>query len=205
MNLKSGPVSRLLSSNRGELIFGDKAEEGVRRALCDMMILLFHLILSSFVFDGVDISVASKVLKWNLKRYPNGIPYTLLSTYTSQRTSFLGVFFLFGAGRLSLCRSQPEQAIKYYRQAMRAQSQYRNLHHISNWEMAMAYFSLWDIKSSLVCWTQLEKESTVSECITSDLVRYLPFFSGRNRFIRMEWLFVCWRVEMMMMRKIPMM
>jgi TPR repeat protein len=89
---------------------------------------------------------------------------------------FLGVFFLFGAGRLSLCRSQPEQAIKYYSQAMSAQSQYRNLHHISNWEMAVAYLSLWDIKSSLSCWTALEKEATVNEFITPELARYLLFF-----------------------------
>ena len=67
----------------------DKADEGVRRAVCDMALLLFHLILSGFTFDGVDISVASKILKWNLKRYPNGISFhVLLSVYTSQRTSF---------------------------------------------------------------------------------------------------------------------
>ena len=102
-------------------------------------------------------------------------PYSVI-TYTSQHTSFLGVFFLFGAGRLSLRRSQPEQAIKYYSQAMRAQSQYRNLHHISNWEMAIAHLSLWDIKSSLSCWTELEKEATVSEFITPDLACYLLFF-----------------------------
>ena len=132
--------------------------------------------------------------------------HALLPTYTSQRTSFLGVFFLFGAGRLSLCRSQPEQAIKYYSQAMRAQSQYRNLHHISNWEMAVAHLSLWDIKSSLSCWTELEKEATVCEFIYSGLGALLILFlSGRNRFIRMEWLFVCWKVEVTMMRRIPVM
>ena len=74
MNLRSGPVSCLLSLSRDELIFGNKAEEGLRRALCDMSLLIFHLFLSSFTFDGVDISAASKILKWNLKRYPNGIP-----------------------------------------------------------------------------------------------------------------------------------
>ena len=45
----------------------------MRRAICDMTLLIFHLVLSAFTFDGVDISVATKVLKWNLKRYPNGI------------------------------------------------------------------------------------------------------------------------------------
>jgi Protein of unknown function (DUF3808) len=88
----------------------------------------------------------------------------------------LGVFFLFGAGRLSLCRAQPEQAIKYYSQAIRAQSQYRNLHHISFWEMAIAHLALWDVKSSLSCWTELEKEGTVSEIHYSKLdARHLAF------------------------------
>lgn len=47
-------------------------EEGVRRSLCDMTLLIFHLILSSFTFDGIDIALAAKILNWNLKRYPNG-------------------------------------------------------------------------------------------------------------------------------------
>lgn len=38
-----------------------------------MALLIFHLVLSSFTFDGVDVAVASKILKWNLKRYPNGM------------------------------------------------------------------------------------------------------------------------------------
>ena len=164
----------LFSLNRGDLIFWDEAEEGVRRAICDMSLLLFHLILSGFTFDGVDISVASKILKWNLKRYPNGIPILCYPRIHLNPLFFLGVFFLFGAGRLSLCRSQPEQAIEYYNQAMRAQSQYRNLHHISYWEIAVAHLSLWDIKSSLSCWTELEKEATVGEFITLELARYLP-------------------------------
>lgn len=47
-------------------------EEGVRRTICDMALLIFHLVLSSFTFNGIDVSVADKILKWNLKRYPNG-------------------------------------------------------------------------------------------------------------------------------------
>jgi hypothetical protein len=38
-----------------------------------MSLLIFHLVLSSFTFDGVDIAMASKDLKWNLKRYLNGM------------------------------------------------------------------------------------------------------------------------------------
>jgi hypothetical protein len=79
-----------------------------------------------------------------------------------------------GAGRLALCRSQPQQAIQYYSQVMRAQSQYRNLHHIRYWEMAIAHLALWDV-----------------------FILYPLFFSGQSRFIRMEWLFLYWRVGMM--------
>jgi hypothetical protein len=72
-----------------------------------------------------------------------------------------GVFFLFGAGRLALVRSQPQKAIDYYTKAMAAQKQYRNLHHISFWEMAIARLALADVDRSLECWRDLEKEATV--------------------------------------------
>ncbi|KAJ7861298.1 hypothetical protein B0H13DRAFT_2237305 [Mycena leptocephala] len=114
------------------------ADEGVRRAICDMALLIFHLVLSSFTFDRVDTRMAGRVVDWNLRRYPEG------------------VFFLFGAGRLALMRSQPERAIEYYTKAMTAQTQYRNLHHISFWEMAIAHLALADVDRSLECWRTLE-------------------------------------------------
>ncbi|KAF8989360.1 hypothetical protein BDQ17DRAFT_1373310 [Cyathus striatus] len=46
--------------------------EDVRRSVCDMALLIFHLILSSPTFQGVDINVAQHIIEWNLKRYPNG-------------------------------------------------------------------------------------------------------------------------------------
>ncbi|KAF9481046.1 hypothetical protein BDN70DRAFT_876780 [Pholiota conissans] len=124
-------------------------EEGVRRSICDMALLIFHLVLSSFTFEGVDTGVAARILKWNLKRYPNG------------------VFFLFGAGRLGLMHSQPTQAIYYYTKALESQTQYRNLHHISFWEMAIANLALWDVEASLRCWRDLEREATWSKAIYS--------------------------------------
>ncbi|KAH8093114.1 hypothetical protein BXZ70DRAFT_897849 [Cristinia sonorae] len=120
-------------------------QEGVRRTLCDMTLLIFHLVLSSFTYEGVDTNMAEKILQYHLKRYPNG------------------VFFLFGQGRLNLCRSKPAEAVECYKQAMAAQSQYRNLHHISFWEMAIAYMALWDIESSLENWRHLEAEATWSK------------------------------------------
>ncbi|KAI0351117.1 hypothetical protein OH77DRAFT_1430135 [Trametes cingulata] len=120
-------------------------QEGVRRTICDMALLIFHLVLSSFTFEGVDIQMAQKILDYHIQRYPNG------------------VFFLFGQGRLHLCRSQPATAIEYYRKALQAQNQYRNLHQISFWEMAVANLALWDLSESLECWRRLAAEATWSK------------------------------------------
>ncbi|KAJ3853348.1 hypothetical protein EV368DRAFT_73508 [Lentinula lateritia] len=125
------------------------AQEGVRRTICDMALLIFHLVLSSFTFDGVDVTMAQKIINWNLKRYPDG------------------VFFLFGAGRASLARSQPLRAIGYYTRAMEVQAQYRNLHHISYWEIAIARMALWHIRGSLEAWEVLQVEATWSKSIYS--------------------------------------
>ena len=46
--------------------------EGVRRAICDMTLLIFHLVLSSYTFEGVDVNMARRIVEWNLERYPNG-------------------------------------------------------------------------------------------------------------------------------------
>ena len=47
-------------------------EEGLRRPICDMALLLFHLVFSSFTYDGVDVGMAQKILDYHQKRYPNG-------------------------------------------------------------------------------------------------------------------------------------
>ncbi|KAK7453411.1 hypothetical protein VKT23_011676 [Stygiomarasmius scandens] len=124
-------------------------QEGLRRTICDMGLLIFHLVLSSFTFDGIDVGMAQKIVDWNLKRYPNG------------------VFFLFGAGRLSLVRSQPRRAVAFYKRAMEVQNQYRNLHHISYWEIALSTLALWDLRGSLEAWEVLKEEATWSKAIYS--------------------------------------
>ncbi|KAJ7659454.1 hypothetical protein B0H17DRAFT_1171824 [Mycena rosella] len=128
------------------------ADEGVRRALCDLALLIFHLVLSSFTFDGVDVRLAARVVRWNLKRYPGG------------------VFFLFGAGRLALRRAQPARALAYHAQAMKAQAQYRTLHHVSWWECAVACLALGQVggegeDGSLAWWRRLEAEAGWSKSI----------------------------------------
>ncbi|KAG1754133.1 hypothetical protein EDD22DRAFT_1001005 [Suillus occidentalis] len=124
---------------------GEREAEGVRRAICDMLLLIFHLVLSAFTFEGVDVRKAARVLEWNLKRYPNG------------------VFFLSGASRLTLVHSQPSKALTYYARAAQAQTQYRNLHHISWWESAVACLGLWRVAESTSWWGKLGGEATRSK------------------------------------------
>lgn len=71
------------------------------------------------------------------------------------------MFFLFGAGRLALVRSQPERALEYYARAIECQSQYRNLHHVSWWESAIAHLTLWNVEASKEWWNRLGAEATV--------------------------------------------
>jgi hypothetical protein len=152
-------------------------DEGLRRSVCDMVLLVFHLFLSSFTFQGVDIQFAQKIVDWNLERYPTGV-FSLahFGLFACELIwCLLGVFFLLGAGRLHLVRSQPRLSIEYYTRAMEVQSQYRNLHHISSWEMAMANLALWQVRESLACWRKLQAGSTV--CIQS-------YFSFLNRWFK---------------------
>lgn len=53
-------------------------DEGVRRTICDMTLLIFHLVLSGMTFEGVDVDTAEHILNYNLKRFPNGRIMTIL-------------------------------------------------------------------------------------------------------------------------------
>lgn len=86
----------------------------------------------------------------------------LLYTPAESLTCVPGVFFLFGAGRLALVRSQPRRALEYYARATQAQTQYRNMHHISWWESAIANLALWNVDTSKGWWNRLRGEATAS-------------------------------------------
>jgi hypothetical protein len=75
----------------------------------------------------------------------------------------IGVFFLVLSGQLHFLLSEPSLAITAYNQAIDVQQQYRNLHYISWWELAICHLSLWDIKSSLEFWSKLQQEATWSK------------------------------------------
>ncbi|KAF8632740.1 hypothetical protein AX15_001709 [Amanita polypyramis BW_CC] len=134
------------SEESDEPAIGSK-DEGVRRAVCDLTLLIFHLVLSNITSEGIDVALAQKILDWNLKRYPNSI------------------FFLLAAGRISLRYAQPKRSISFNSRAIESQSQYRNLRHISLWEIGLANLALWDVKEALKSYRVLANESTWSKSV----------------------------------------
>ncbi|PVF92998.1 hypothetical protein CPB86DRAFT_809145 [Serendipita vermifera] len=125
-----------------------REQEGCRRSLCDIVLLLFHLVFSGFTYDGVDIDFAESILAWNAQRYPSG------------------VFFLFGQGRLALFRADPALAIKHYTAGMEVvQEQFRSLQGISLWELAVSHLAMWNVSKSAECWRKLKADAGWSKAV----------------------------------------
>ncbi|WFD31104.1 hypothetical protein MSPP1_002137 [Malassezia sp. CBS 17886] len=122
--------------------------EGVRRPLCDMAILVYHLVIASALpVTDVDLSFADKVLSWNLTRFPKGI------------------FFLFFSARLYGAQALPEKAVEYYRSAIESQREYKQLHHLCFWGLSLTYLSTSDFDRSYECYDVLSRESNWSKAI----------------------------------------
>lgn len=123
-------------------------EEGVRRPLCDIAMLTYHLFISSYVpVTDVDFEFADKVLSWNLVRFPNGI------------------FFLYYSARLYAAQALPEKAIEYYRNAIESQSIYKQLHHLCFWDLSLTYLATCDFVRAYECYDVLSRESNWSKAI----------------------------------------
>lgn len=123
-------------------------EEGVRRPLCDLGILTYHLVISSYVpVTDVDFEYADKVLSWNLVRFPNGI------------------FFLYMSARLYAAQALPEKAIEYFRNAIESQSVYKQLHHLCFWDLSLTYLATCDFARAYECYDVLSRESNWSKAI----------------------------------------
>ncbi|CAG8587748.1 9692_t:CDS:2, partial [Paraglomus brasilianum] len=123
-------------------------EEGIRRPFCDLALLTYHLIISNLVpVADTNKALAAKVLDYNLQRYPNG------------------VLFLYFSGRLNQSESYIHEAIEQYKTAISIQKQWKQLHHICYWEMALNYQCLMDFENAYECFKTLCKESMWSKCI----------------------------------------
>ncbi|PWN42672.1 hypothetical protein IE81DRAFT_289951 [Ceraceosorus guamensis] len=123
-------------------------DEGLRRQVCDMGILLYHLVISTFIpVNGTDIDFADKVLHYNLDRYPQG------------------VFFLYFSGRLYSTQSLAERAVVQFGAARDVQKEYVQLQHICYWDMSLCHMSLAQWEKAYDCFTVLLKESNWSKAV----------------------------------------
>lgn len=126
----------------------DPEKEGIRRPLADLVLLMYHLVIASYLPVGkVDIALARAVLEYNLARYPTS------------------VFFGFYEGRLFSTEAKPERAILSFQRAIDSQKEYVQLGHICRWDMALASLSLGDYAGVEECLGILASESNWSKAI----------------------------------------
>ncbi|KAN0063269.1 hypothetical protein ACQY0O_004433 [Thecaphora frezii] len=122
--------------------------EGVRRQICDMGLLMYHLVISTFIpVNGVDIAFADKVLHYNLKRYPEG------------------VFFLYFSGRLYSTQALSERAVTQFETARDVQKEYVQLKHICVWDLALCHMSLCQWQSAYENFKIMAEENNWSKAV----------------------------------------
>ncbi|KAB5590891.1 Tetratricopeptide repeat protein 39B [Ceratobasidium theobromae] len=127
-----------------------KERGGARRPLCDLVLIVFHLVISGFTREGVDVQEAEDIVEWNLRQYPDSI------------------FFLFGKGRLHVTRSRPDLAIEVYQNAkskITNQTGYEQLGSVMLWEMALCHLALGQWRESAECWGAMKETAKWSKAI----------------------------------------
>ncbi|GAA5939896.1 hypothetical protein JCM1841_000520 [Sporobolomyces salmonicolor] len=126
----------------------DPQKEGIRKPICDMVLLMHHLVISNFLpVGGVDVPTAANILHYNLERYPTGI------------------FFLYFAGRLHSTETQLDEAVKSFHMAIQAQREYIQLGHICYWDLGLVSFAMANWAKGYECFNILDKESNWSKAI----------------------------------------
>ena len=122
--------------------------EGVRRVMNDMTMLMYHLVVSTFIpVPGVDIPFAEKVLNYHLARYPQG------------------VFFLYFHGRLYSTQGLSREAIECFEEARDVQEEYVQLKHICYWDMSLCSMSLGAWEDTYRDFTVLAEENNWSRAV----------------------------------------
>jgi len=123
-------------------------QEGARRPLCDLAILLYHLVIPTSVpLPDVDLTLADRVLSWNLHRFPQG------------------TFYLFFSSLLYGSQALPEKAIECFRTAIDSQREYKQLHHLCFWRLSLTYLGMGEYDRALACYDVLVRESNWSKAI----------------------------------------
>ncbi|KAI8968235.1 hypothetical protein BDF20DRAFT_895081 [Mycotypha africana] len=122
--------------------------EGLRRQFCDMVLLMYHIILPKLIpIPDVNEELADRILAYSLKLYPDG------------------VFFLYFSGRQLSARCQLTEAISQYQKAIDMQKDWKQLQHMCYWELGLIRLLQQDWQKALDCYTILQKESNWSKAV----------------------------------------
>ncbi|KAG0089011.1 hypothetical protein BGZ92_005410 [Podila epicladia] len=141
------------------------ANDGVRRQFCDMVPIIFQVIVSSFIpMNHVDLNYAQMINDYNLELYPKS------------------PFFLFLKGRHLQVTSKLDEAITTYHSAKVEEPRWHQLSHIFVFEEMMCAMMQADHNTACEKSRQLLKESRWSKCA----FRYLTAITGYERGIESE-------------------
>lgn len=126
----------------------DDEHNGLRRPLCDMVLIVYHVILSKMIpLSDVDIPFAENVLNGCLQRYPRG------------------VFFLYFNGRLMASKKMIKEATEQYHLAINIQKDWKQLQHMCFWELGIIYNMEQKWQQAFDVYSVLQKESNWSKAV----------------------------------------
>ncbi|KAG0165946.1 hypothetical protein DFQ28_008089 [Apophysomyces sp. BC1034] len=123
-------------------------DEGLRRQFCDMVLMLYHIVLSKLIpLSDVEDALAERVLAYNLKLYPSG------------------VFFLYFSGRQLGSQGRLEEAMTQYRRAIDTQKDWKQLQHMCFWELGLICMVQQQWQESFDLYSKLHEESNWSKAV----------------------------------------
>ncbi|KAF9964424.1 hypothetical protein BGZ70_006473 [Mortierella alpina] len=136
------------------------ANDGIRRQFCDMVPIIYHTIVSSFIpLKHVDFAFAKRINDYNLELYPDS------------------PFYIYFKGRHLQVTSKLDEAIATYKSLKPVEARWHNFTHISVFEELMCAMMRADHDTACEKSRQLLKESRWSKCC----YRYLTAITGLER------------------------
>ncbi|KAI8919833.1 hypothetical protein DFJ77DRAFT_450115 [Powellomyces hirtus] len=121
---------------------------GLRKSLCDITLLGYHVVLSSAVqLPDCDIPFAKHILESSIKKYPNGLMYLALRA------------------RLHQTEGDPASAIREYDRVIAIQNEWRQLVHVCIWDSGTCQAALGNWTAARDNYDIMFKESKWSKAI----------------------------------------
>lgn len=122
------------------------ARSGLRRQFCDMVIITYHTVISTFMpVPDADPIFSERLIQFNLTKYPSG------------------VFFLYFSGRSLAARGLLDEAILQFKKTIEIQREWRQLQHICYWELGLLFLMKGEWESAHECFEILSQESNWSK------------------------------------------